>query len=623
MNHKSVCFDVSTGSFHAGTIAMTLHPWASEGGEWKLLRSEDRRTVWKNGCGTWHFEVNTTDSGLSLRLTGALCNPFPGLHFGWKAEEPLKLTHSLGVGEKMGRCKPLRLPCSEERSWDSTSMTILTCGHEHLMIAAPLRNPAWTVFRATAREQYLDDFQLDCRIAFDTGLVADTGWIEFSVEGDPFSRMTDWADVNATIRKDFNKDWIAGWNSWDYYRWTITEEEILNNARFIAADPILSKYVKRVIVDDGWQYCYGEWEPNPLFHHGMEYLAKELTALGFEPGLWIAPTIIEPHCRIGQLNKEMLALSEGGQPCLGYSCMERHGFLLDPTVPASREYITKVFNRYASIGYKFFKLDFMASTMAARKFHDSSVPRTEIPRLIVQAVSEGVKGRAQILGCNFMFCGGNEFVDSVRIGADIHAKWKNIEINAESVATLFHTHQRLWLNDPDFSLARGPETSDDPDLNKLQCAMVYARPESLFVDFYDNLPLATMSKAEAEVLLSMTIVSGGVMNFSDNLPKLNDAGLDLIRRAASAPHGPSGKPLDLFESQTPGIWVQHLEKMSRVLLINWNDESLRMTFDLKTNGIMSNKGRNFWSDQILTAHNAIIKTELPPHHCLLAEFDKA
>ena len=72
-----------------------------------------------------------------------------------------------------------------------------------------------------------------------------------------------YADENAPEGKVF-EDPVCGWNTWDYYRWTITEDEVLKNAEFIAKDPVLSKHVKRIIIDDGWQYCYGEWGMPPL-----------------------------------------------------------------------------------------------------------------------------------------------------------------------------------------------------------------------------------------------------------------------------------------------------------------------------------------------------------------------
>ncbi|MBS1371109.1 MAG: hypothetical protein HPZ91_14250 [Lentisphaeria bacterium] len=106
---------------------------------------------------------------------------------------------------------------------------------------------------------------------------------------------------------------------------------MLENARFIAADPVLSKHVRRIIVDDGRQYCCGEWEANHLFPSGMKTPAAELRKMNFDAGLWFAPALAEPHSRIAQTGTEMLAAGESGLPCLGFECMRRHAFLLDPT----------------------------------------------------------------------------------------------------------------------------------------------------------------------------------------------------------------------------------------------------------------------------------------------------
>ena len=141
---------------------------------------------------------------------------------------------------------------------------------------------------------------------------------------------------------------------------TITEQEVLENARFIARDPVLSRYVKRIIVDDGWQYCYGEWEANSLFPSGMESLAGELSSMGFEPGLWIAPSIVEPHARIAQIDSGMLGCGDNGLPCLCYECMRRVGFVLDPTQEKVRKFLFDLFSRYSAMGYRHFKLDFLA-----------------------------------------------------------------------------------------------------------------------------------------------------------------------------------------------------------------------------------------------------------------------
>ncbi|MCQ2397531.1 MAG: alpha-galactosidase, partial [Lentisphaeria bacterium] len=488
----------------------------------------------------------------------------------------------------------------------------------HFVFTAPLRSTAFPEFRGKA-EKNLSEFAIACVLHNVSITEIDTGDICVFAANDPQGALEEWADENATRRNPpICKEY--GWNSWDYYRWTITEEEVLENARFIASDPVLSKKIKRIIVDDGWQYCYGVWEPNPLFPHGMKYLAEQITALGFEPGLWFAPTVIEPQCPIAQLDGDMLALSEGGQPTLAFRCMERRGFLLDPTVPKARDFIRKTFEKYVEMGFKYFKLDFMGTTLNARRFHDESVPRSEIQRLIVKAVAEGVRGRAKILGCNYIFGAGNEFVDDVRVSSDIHSRWDSVVDNAVATAVNAHTNGRLWRNDPDFSVIRGRDTSDDPDLYRLKCYAVYTLPEDEYKPIYD-FALSDLSLEQAEVSLSMVVMAAGAINLSDKLTRLNAKGVDLLRRLVSAPVGETGVALDQFESERPSLWLQKVDgRFARALLINWTDKEKTLEIDLARHGIDATEAKDFWRDVPIAISDGVLKATLPPTSCRLAVF---
>ncbi|MCK5845361.1 MAG: alpha-galactosidase, partial [Victivallales bacterium] len=422
------------------------------------------------------------------------------------------------------------------------------------------------------------------------------------------------------IKKDFPVGVEPGWNSWDYYRWTITEDEVLSNAEFIKNDPVLSRYVKRMTVDDGWQYCYGEWNANPLFPSGMAKLAERLDGMGFEPGLWLAPTIFEPHSRIAQVKSEMLAMGESGYPCLGYSCMERKGFLLDPTCDDSREWLFDLFTRFVGYGYKFFKLDFLAQTLNAVRFHDESVGDGEVMRKILEPIREATAGKALLLGCNYTFEAGDDLVDSVRVSGDIHADWNCIKHNSPSIAARFWTQGVLWDNDPDFALARGPETSDDPGLHSLKPCLVSIKPDSPASSAERCLnSFDTASAVELETLLGLVIISGGCVNLSDNLPRLNELGLDLVRRTAAAERGEAGLPLDLFQAKYPGVWIQKISNGHRVLLVNWDDSRRTFSFDAGPNGVRDSVMRNFWTDDEVALENGVIDVSLALHASLLLE----
>jgi len=526
----------------------------------------------------------------------------------------LTIDHYAGCGEKMGRAQLVRFPAAET-PLRSCGTCVLTSGGTSVVLSTPLHQKFDNFFTGRASGEFLLNFRLtwELRHCSLTDLELDPVTI---AAGDPVRLLRDYAKNNAEQAKDFSAPPVYGWNSWDNYRWTITEDEVIRNAEFIAADPVLSRHVRRIIVDDGWQYCYGEWEPNSLFPSGMKRLAERLEKMGFTPGLWLAPAIIEPQSRIAQLEADMLAMSEGGQPCLAFECMKRHGFILDPTVQKSQEFLEKLFDRYAAMGYRYFKLDFLAGLLNAGRFHDTSVPRCRLIGKLLESVRAGIAGRAEILGCNYPFACGNVPVAAVRTGSDIQAAWDCIKRNARSVAYMFWAGKTLWLNDPDFALCRGPETSNDPDLGRLAPRHVFVRPDAPCTPFLSS-PLARMSLDEARVLLSVVLMAAGAVNLSDKMYLLNDAGLDLARRVVSAPSGQPAVPLDLFESEHPAVFLQETATGRRLLLVNWQDEPKRISVPWARCGGRPSQVRDFWTDAVSAPPDTV---ELAPHTCRLWEF---
>jgi hypothetical protein len=596
--------------------------------DWKLCAESDDSVMLegKNEWGDWRIQFSAVRNpggvpGLEIGLTGELKKLVPDLLVVPLRIPVLPASHVLTQGIGMGDCESLLLPATKEFS--SHYQTMITAGAHSLQVAFPLMQmqPGKVTGRILGKEVHdlqagyaIKHFGLK-RIALDP--------ITLFASEDGIQLMHDYGSGNIEVKKDFGGHVASGWNTWDYYRWTITEEEVLKNAEFIARDPVLSRHVKRIIVDDGWQYCYGEWDANPLFPNGMAWLARELKKMGFVPGLWFAPAIVEPQARIAQLDSDMLAMGESGKPCLSFECMKRHGFILDPTVPKSRKYLSDLFRRYAGMGYEYFKLDFLGSALSARKFADAEVPRSQIVRKIVEPIHAAVQGKATILGCNYHFEAGNSLVDAVRVGGDIHATWTGIVHNAISVAARFWSNKRLWLNDPDFALCRSLDTSNDPDLTRLLCCTVLVTPEMIRAEAADFKLVSEVWRGQMELLLSVVLAAGGAVNLSDNLPRLNASGLDLARRVVSADSGDAAIPLDLFRSELPATWLQRVGKYHRLLVANWTDEPAVHSFDFQAHHIAAKTAVNFWNDQAVPMIDGVIRVELPPRSCLLAVINRS
>ena len=551
--------------------------------------------------------------GSSLDLTGKLPEKV--------IFTPLLITecnpdHAYFCGEKMGRTLTAELPLAEPRGFEGRHASALTRGGETVIMTSPLVQHYDNLFRASGEGGKMTGWRID----FELIHLDPPRHLEFdpvTVQcGDGLEILEQYGTDNAEVKHDFSKPPECGWNSWDYYRWTITEDEVMKNAEFIAADPVLKQHVKRIIVDDGWQYCYGEWDANPCFPSGMKKLAERLHKLGFKPGLWLAPAIVEPHCRIAQMDYDMLGCSEGGQPCLGFACMERRGFVLDPTVKKSQDFLTALFDRYAGMGYEYFKLDFLHATLTAKRFHDRSVPRCRILPMLMEAVTRGVAGRAEILGCNYPFYSGNTCVRSVRVGGDIHSRWSNVCHNTVSAAGLFWANKRLWINDPDFALCRSLDTSADPDIQRLNPCLVFCRPGDEYKSLCD-FKLVTSKLNEQMVLLSLVLMTGGAVNLSDNMPLLNEQGLELARKTVAAESGYACRPLDMFEHELPVYWTQKLKKGGRALVINWEDEAKELPLDWNKLAPGVSEVRNFWNGK---TEKCADRVSLEPHSCKLWEF---
>jgi hypothetical protein len=245
------------------------------------------------------------------------------------------------------------------------------------------------------------------------------------------------------------------------------------------------------------------------------------------------------------------------------------------------------------------------------------VPRSEIPRLIVKHIHEAVYDKATILGCNYYFKGGTDYVDAVRIGGDIHAKWNSILNNTVSVAARFWSNRRLWVNDPDFALCRAFDTCDDEEINRLQPALIAVDPGNPSPEA-GAFKQVDIKRPQSEILLSIALAAGGAINLSDKMYLLNESGLDLARRTVSAPVGETAIPLDLFTSELPSCWLQKVNDSHRLLLINWSDKEREMTFDLNKNSITASKAVNFWNDKPVNICKNRIEAVLEPRSCLFA-----
>jgi hypothetical protein len=294
--------------------------------------------------------------------------------------------------------------------------------------------------------------------------------------------------------------------------------------------------------------------------------------------------------------------------------MLRYGFVLDVRRPEARRWLHDLFARYRAMGYTYFKTDFLRHIKNAVFFDGERVPKGDLVREVLDVVREAIGPECHLLGCNYEGETGSGLINSNRISGDIAPDWGTVQLNARSLAAYFWAHQRVWCNDPDFAVCRGPDTSHDPDIDRMQAHDIFLRPED---------PRAHrsrfLSEAEARTLLSLVILTGGSVTLSDNLPVLNETGLELLRKTVSARPGGHMRPLDLFTEEVPSLWLQDMgDDGTRLGVVNWSDEDVVRGLDLsELTGRDWSTATDFWSGNKCALTAGDVELELAPHETRL------
>ena len=256
----------------------------------------------------------------------------------------------------------------------------------------------------------------------------------------------------------------TGWTSWYNHYTNISEEIILDQARAFSSQKIAIDFFQ---IDDGYQNRIGDWlDIKPAFPNGMHHVAKSVTKLGYQPGLWIAPFIAEQKSSLFENHKEWILKDDKGKPLkAGYNPMwSGWYYALDIYHPQYRAYLEEVFKIITQDwGFKLLKLDFLFAA-CIKPAHGRS--RGQIMHEAMCWLKE-IAGDTMLLACGAPLASTFGLVDYCRTGADIHLRWEHQLLkflrHRERVSTIIALRTTLsrWAlsglafwNDPDVFILR-------------------------------------------------------------------------------------------------------------------------------------------------------------------------
>ena len=259
--------------------------------------------------------------------------------------------------------------------------------------------------------------------------------------------------VAITHKARLNKGPVYGWCSWYDRTTNIDEKHTLEIADILAKNPnVFGKGILQI--DDGYQKMDGDWSGNDKFPNGMAAVAKQIRDIGWIPGVWFAPLMINPAHAWMKANPD--AIQKDAQ---GISSFQNpNPFHPDganwivPDHPESKKFLFNVIKDARDRGYGYIKIDFNG---IGSRFYDPTKTRLQIFRELYTLYRAAAGDDMYMLSCLGQPTRGViGFIDAARVGPDSHPA--HFKMCLESVLRFQIYDNVWWQNDPDVSyLATG------------------------------------------------------------------------------------------------------------------------------------------------------------------------
>ena len=412
----------------------------------------------------------------------------------------------------------------------------------------------------------------------------------------------------------------AGWNSWSGGGGTgghgqdITEQLVLDSLEIYRRE-FGSFGTNFFQVDDGWQVKHGDWTfRSDLFPHGGAWLAQQIVAAGFRPGLWFSPFLVDLDAQVMTDHPDWLQPKVPVVP--DFLIGDKH--TLDTSNPAMQDWARALGQALRTQGWQWLKVDFSYWAILGEHTHDPSLTHIEAWRQAWKALREGMDAGGESYVCGIGAMGLNTGrVEAMRLTADNGPQWdEGLPDDMLSVPRAFlptiragarrwFYQNRMWQNHDDLMFFRAW-----PDPTKVPLTFGESRAFATWIGLMSS-----------------------IVKIGDKLTEMaqHPAWIDVVRRLT--PIWPEGaRPIDVLVRDEPEMFQQKIDapagQWTNLGLCNWGknrDHSTPIPTDLPDGQTRTYTvhcpdekpcaAYEFWSETYLGEHTAPFTVTVAPHDC--------
>ena len=366
------------------------------------------------------------------------------------------------------------------------------------------------------------------------------------------------------------------------------------------------------LIDECWQLGHwGDFVANDKFPSGMKWVADQIRSVGYIPGIWTPPFLVDPTSNLAKNHPHWLLRNSTGER-ITFFMNQRDWWVIDPTYPGVCDYLEDKYRMLSrEYGYNYFKFDFMRALFVEsdQQLYDKTKTTLEAYRMGLQAIRRGAGDDAYLNVCGGHYGASLGIAQSQRSGSDVKSMWAAGEIPKYRQNILRTWMSRLWHVDPDAMMVRRSDVELYPE-----------RPRGLAV--------GTFTDDEARTNALNQYIGGGLVSFTEDFAIIDADRYELYKHVIPSINS-SSRPIDVLNTTIPFYTVTDvvpvcadLDPWVTVAAVNWSDapKEMNVRLDEDVVGVKKAPGYivfEFFSQTVLGVYNFGEEVSLgavPPHH---------